>query len=85
MPAQVLRCLLLPGVQTESSDSDIARANEFMAGTLESLSQSCLASRSTLNCMPAYVQPQNINDLPITVMDVWDKSALTDQVIITFT
>lgn len=47
---------------------------------LESLTQSELASRLTLNCSPCYVQPEYLANLPITVMDVWDESALSSQV-----
>lgn len=47
---------------------------------LESLTQSELASRLTLNCAPGYVQPQLLKDMPITIMDVWDESALSSRV-----
>ena len=36
--------------------------------------------RLSINCAPAYVRPQDIDELPITVIDVWDESALTNQV-----
>ncbi len=39
-----------------------------------------LASRLSLNCSPAYVQPQKVNDLPVTIINVWDDSALSQQV-----
>lgn len=47
---------------------------------LESLTQSELASRLTLNCTPCYITPQSLNNIPITVMDVWDESALSSRV-----
>lgn len=47
---------------------------------LESLTQTELASRLTLNCIPCYVKPQLLSDLPITIMDVWDESALSSRV-----
>lgn len=33
-----------------------------------------------MNCAPAYVRPQDLHDLPVTIIDVWDDSALTSQV-----
>jgi hypothetical protein len=39
-----------------------------------------MASRLTLNCNPSYVCPQEVNDLPTTVISVWDDSALSQQV-----
>lgn len=47
---------------------------------LESLNQSELASRLTLNCTPCYIIPQQLNNIPITIMDVWDDSALSSRV-----
>ena len=40
--------------------------------------------RLTLNCTPAYVKPHLVNDLPVTVIDVWDSCALSQQVRQTF-
>lgn len=37
---------------------------------LESLSQSELASRLTLNCQNSYVEPHKIKDVSITIIDV---------------
>lgn len=37
---------------------------------LESLGQSELASRLTLNCQNSYVEPHKIRDIPVTIMDV---------------
>lgn len=47
---------------------------------MESLNQSELASRLTLNCTPCYVQPQTLLNVPITILDVWDDSALSSNV-----
>lgn len=47
---------------------------------MESLNQSELASRLTLNCSPCYVEPQCLSNLPVTIMDVWDESALSSRV-----
>ena len=37
---------------------------------LDSLGQKELASRLTLNCTNAYIAPQKLRDLPITLIDV---------------
>lgn len=37
---------------------------------LESLNQSELASRLTLNCQNSYVEPHKIKDVAVTIIDV---------------
>ncbi|MEQ2210767.1 Maspardin, partial [Xenoophorus captivus] len=44
---------------------------------LESLGQSELASRLTLNCQNSYVEPHKIKDVAVTIIDVFDQSALS--------
>uniref|UniRef100_A0A3Q1GL79 SPG21 abhydrolase domain containing, maspardin n=1 Tax=Acanthochromis polyacanthus TaxID=80966 RepID=A0A3Q1GL79_9TELE len=44
---------------------------------LESLNQSELASRLTLNCQNSYVEPHKIKDVAVTIIDVFDQSALS--------
>lgn len=45
---------------------------------LESLGQSELASRLTLNCQNSYVEPHKIRDIPVTIMDVSFLLSKTD-------
>ncbi|KAK2115949.1 hypothetical protein P7K49_006575 [Saguinus oedipus] len=45
----------------------------------ECLAQSELASRPTLNCQNSYVEPHKIRDIPVTIMDVFDQSALSTE------
>lgn len=47
----------------------------FHLEQLESLGQSELASRLTLNCQNSYVEPHKIKDIAVTIMDV----SLADQ------
>lgn len=47
---------------------------------MESLTQPELASRLTMNCVSCYVEPQKIWHLPITIMDVFDQYALSNDV-----
>lgn len=72
MPFQVLKKLIMgsKAMQTESNDELIKDSCEFMTERLGSLSQSELASRLTLNCVDSYVEPQKIQSIAITIMDV---------------
>lgn len=47
---------------------------------LESLSQKDLASRLKMNCVNCYVEPQKLNGLFITILDVFDDYALSNAV-----
>ncbi|XP_031765719.1 maspardin-like [Galleria mellonella] len=80
LPSLVLKRMLMGNFTTEKVDRRMAESIDFMVERLESLTQSELASRLTLNCSPSYVQPQQLNNIPITIMDVWDESALSSQV-----
>ena len=80
MPAPILRGLIMGGLETESPDPGIRRACAFMEERLEGLGQAVLASRLSVNCAPAHVAPQELAELPVTVINVWDESALCDKV-----
>ncbi|KAL4715000.1 hypothetical protein ACJJTC_003151 [Scirpophaga incertulas] len=80
LPSLVLKRMLMGNFTTYKVDTRIAESIDFMVERLESLNQSELASRLTLNCMPCFVQPQLLQGISITIMDVWDESALSSQV-----
>ncbi len=80
LPATVLKGMVLSGVETGSADAGITRASQFMGERLAALEQPVIASRLAINCTPSYVQPHMVNDLPVTVMDVFDESALSQEV-----
>ncbi len=83
MPTAFLRGLILGGLETASSDVAIRRACAFMEERLDSLCQTTLASRLSINCASssgAPSMPEDAADLPVTIVDVWDESALTEQV-----
>ena len=82
MPNPMLKGMVMNGLTEQDGNMDIAiaKACELMKEKLESLGQSELASRLTLNCTPAFVQPNLVNDLPVTIIDVWDDCALSQQV-----
>ena len=85
MPNAMLKGMVMNGLIEEDGNMDIAiaKACEFMQEKLDSLGQSDLASRLTLNCTPSFVQPHLVNDLPVTILDVWDDCALSQQASIT--
>ena len=82
MPNTMLKSMVMSGLTESDGNMDIAiaKACEFMEERLNSLGQSELSSRLTLNCNPAFVQPHLVNDLPVTIIDVWDDCALSQQV-----
>ena len=47
---------------------------------MDSLTQKELASRLTLNCNNAYVAPQKLRNVPVTLVDVYDDCALSQRV-----
>ncbi|KAM3963189.1 maspardin [Aphomia sociella] len=80
LPSLVLKRMLMANFTSDKVDRRMAESIDFMVERLETLTQSELASRLTLNCSPSYVQPQHLNNIPTTIMDVWDESALSSQV-----
>ncbi|XP_074098248.1 maspardin [Cotesia typhae] len=78
-PSLILKKMVMGNYSTEnvSIDDEMIEAIDFMVERLESLSQSELASRLTINCVNSYVQPHKMGDLPITLIDVFDDYALS--------
>lgn len=79
MPAFMLKKIVLGNFSSGPVDPMMANAIDFMVDRLESLGQSELASRLTLNCQNSYVEPHKIRDIPVTIMDVFDQSALSTE------
>ena len=77
MPSVVLKRLVMTGLEGGRMDQQMVDATDFILERLESLGHAELASRLTLTCAPAHVEPQNVNDLPVTIIDVFDECALT--------
>jgi len=80
MPSVVLKRLVMSGLEGAHMDQQMVDATDFILERLESLGHAQLASRLTLTCAPAHVEPQNVNDLPVTIIDVFDECALTQEV-----
>lgn len=76
-PSVVLKKMIMGNFSKGYLEAYIADSIDFMVEKLDSLSQSELASRLTLTCMNCYVQPQKLHDLSITIIDVFDESALS--------
>ncbi|KAG8191080.1 hypothetical protein JTE90_008394 [Oedothorax gibbosus] len=76
-PSVVLKRMVMGNFNKGYVASSIADSIDFMVERLESLSQQELASRLTLTCMNCYVQPQKIQNLHITIIDVFDDNALS--------
>uniref|UniRef100_A0A8C6ARV8 Uncharacterized protein n=3 Tax=Monodon monoceros TaxID=40151 RepID=A0A8C6ARV8_MONMO len=70
MPSFMLKKIVLGNFSSGPVDPMMADAIDFMVDRLESLGQSELASRLTLNCQNSYVEPHKIRDIPVTIMDV---------------
>ncbi|XP_014207994.1 maspardin [Copidosoma floridanum] len=80
MPSLMLKKMVMGNFGTDKLDGEMIDAIDFMVERLESLSQSELASRLTINCVSNYVEPQKICHLPITIIDVFDEYALSNGV-----
>jgi len=80
MPAVMLKKMVMGNFDKGVVDGEIADSIDFMVHSLDSLGQQELASRLKLNCMNAYVEPHHLRDIPVTIMDVNDRCALSQSV-----
>lgn len=80
MPAMMLKKMVMGNFDKGIVDSEIADSIDFMVYSLDKLGQQELASRLKLNCMTAYVEPQHLKEITVTVMDVNDRCALSQAV-----
>nr|XP_029501076.1 maspardin-like [Oncorhynchus nerka] len=84
----MLKKIVLGNFAKGPVDPKMADAIDFMVDRVSSrpplkgwraLNQGELASRLTLNCQNSYVEPHKIKDLAVTIMDVFDQSALSHE------
>lgn len=80
MPALFLKKMVMGNFDRTLMDPEIADSIDFLVETLDNLSQQELASRLTLNCMNCYVEPQKLAGVEITILDVFDDCALSQEV-----
>jgi maspardin len=82
MPEFVLKRMILSNFPTSKLESEIANSVDFMVKQLETLTQSELASRLTLNCLPSNFNPTELqfNKAKITIIDCLDEVAVPEKV-----
>jgi len=79
MPAFWLKRQILMNLPSENLEMHVANSIDFMVERLDELERAQLASRLTLNCVDNYVEPQKLKDVYVTIMDVFDESALSQR------
>ncbi|CAI8024061.1 Maspardin [Geodia barretti] len=79
MPAFLLKRQILMNLPSEKLESEVANSIDFMVERLDTLERSQLAARLTLNCSDNYVEPQKLKDIYVTIIDVFDESALSQR------
>ncbi|KPM08068.1 abhydrolase domain-containing protein [Sarcoptes scabiei] len=77
-PAPVLRKIFTTNKVPKTADDKIKNAVEFMTSKLENLSHEQLISRLYLNLTENHIQPDNIQSIPVTIIDVFDECSNSD-------
>lgn len=80
LPGFVLKKMIMDNFQNSQVEPDVADGIDFMVERLDSLGRAEIASRLTLNCTDSYVEPQKLREIPITILDVFDACAISDEV-----
>ncbi|KAK3735179.1 hypothetical protein QZH41_018140 [Actinostola sp. cb2023] len=70
MPSFLLKKMIMNNFNVAIVDEDIADSIDFMVERLEGMGRSELASRLTLNCVDSYVEPQKLQNIAITIIDI---------------
>lgn len=80
IPGFLLKRMVLSSFNKSLMEPQIADSIDFMVEKLDGLKQQELASRLTLNCLSSYVEPQKLRDVDVTIIDVYDECALSQEV-----
>jgi maspardin len=86
MPAAFLRSVIRPPAPRypvpgpKSDISEITDSILFVSELTDRLTQAELASRLTVKCTNSYVEPHRLQSLPVTIMDVFDWSDVSQRV-----
>ena len=82
MPTMVLKKMIMGknALEMPTTDETIKDSLRFMSERLDKLVQPELAARLTLNCMSSYVIPQSLQELNVTIIDVFDRCAISETV-----
>jgi len=80
MPEFMLKRIVLSNFPTTTMETEIANSVDFMVEQLETLVQSELAGRLTLNCAPGNIKPGSVvvPSEHITILDTIDDVALPE-------
>jgi len=81
MPLFMLQKMVLGNFPKQKLDYETRMSVDFMVEQLESLTQSELASRLTLNCLIGDLDPSKLalEQSRITIMDTWDEGAVPEK------
>eukprot|EP00036_Acanthoecidae_sp_10tr_P019998 CAMPEP_0206314790 /NCGR_PEP_ID=MMETSP0106_2-20121207/15202_1 /ASSEMBLY_ACC=CAM_ASM_000206 /TAXON_ID=81532 /ORGANISM="Acanthoeca-like sp., Strain 10tr" /LENGTH=299 /DNA_ID=CAMNT_0053746163 /DNA_START=222 /DNA_END=1117 /DNA_ORIENTATION=+ len=81
-PSFVMKRLILKNFPKGKIDPEVADSVDFVVERLDSLSREELASRLTMNTMPGYVEPHQLNEQEMSIMliDVLDQTAISPKV-----
>jgi maspardin len=80
LPGLVLKRMIMGNFGSDKVDPGMVEAIDFMVERLESLPQTELASRLTLNCLRGYVEAHKLAETQVTIIDVFDEYALSTAV-----
>ncbi|XP_072167580.1 maspardin-like [Diadema setosum] len=80
IPGFMLKRMVLSSFNRSLLEPQIADSIDFMVEKLDGMKQQELASRLTLNCVSSYVEPQKLRGLDVTIIDVYDECALSQEV-----
>lgn len=76
-PAFLLKRQILVNLPSDNLEQEVANSIDFMVERLDTLDRQQLGSRLTMNCIDSYVEPHKLKDVYVTIMDVFDESALS--------
>nr|XP_039247494.1 maspardin-like [Styela clava] len=81
IPGFLLKRLVMGSFTRDVTDAPQADATDFVVECLENLTQQEIASRLVLHCNGDYVRkPHSLQHIAVTLMDVFDESALSQSV-----
>lgn len=71
----MIRKIFVTQLIPDTQDHQILNAGKFMSSRLNNFSHEQLISRLYLNLTDNYVLPENLQSIPITIIDVFDECA----------
>lgn len=80
LPGFLLKKMIMDNFTSRQVDPDVADGIDFMVEKLDTLGRAEIASRLTLNCTDSYIEPQKLRGISLTILDVFDACAISDEV-----